>query len=82
MIDVENIAATAAAIENLLLAATALGLGVKWRTGTPAYDPNVKTFFGLSPEQQLIGFLYTGYPDVVLETKQRPSFEDRTIWMD
>ncbi len=82
VIEIENTAATAAAIENLLLAATALGLGAKWRTGGPAYDPNVKTFFGLSPAQAIIGFIYIGYPDLVVEPKQRPSFEDRTVWMN
>ncbi len=82
VIEIENVAAVAAAVENLLLAATALGLGAKWRTGGPAYDPSVKAFFGLSPEQHLVGFIYIGYPDLVVEPKERPSFEDRTVWIN
>src|SRR5215213_4982437 len=35
---IENICATAAATQNLLLAAHALGLGAKWRTGEWATD--------------------------------------------
>ncbi len=37
---IEQVSATAAATQNLLLAATALGLGSMWRTGDPCYDPN------------------------------------------
>ena len=81
-IEVENICAAAAAVQNLLLAAHALGLGVKWRTGGPSYDPAVKAFLGLSPDQHLIGFLYIGYPEKESAAPVRPSFEDRTIWFD
>jgi nitroreductase len=79
---VENICAAAAAIQNLLLAAHAEGLGAKWRTGGPATDPNVKQLLGLEPDQHLIGLIYIGYPETELAVKERPSFEDRTVWMD
>lgn len=82
VVEVENICATAAAAENLLLAAQALGLAGMWRTGPAASDPKVKTFLGLLPNQHLIGFLYLGYPDGDFSPKVRPSFEDRTVWMD
>jgi nitroreductase len=82
VIEVENICAAAAAVENLLLAAHAEGLGAKWRTGSPAEDPAVKQFLGFEPDQHLIGFIYIGYPETVTEPKKRPSFEDRTVWMD
>ena len=82
VIEVENICATAAAIENLLLVAHAEGLGAKWRTGDPAMDPKVKEFLGFEADQHLIGFLYIGYPDSDPTPKERPSFEDRTVWMD
>ena len=80
-IEVENICAAAAAVQNLLLAAHALGLGAKWRTGGPAYDPDVKAFLGLAPDQHLIGLLYIGYPEKESVAPTRPSFEDRTTWM-
>ncbi len=82
VIEVENICATAAAVENLLLAAHAEGLGAKWRTGSPARDSNVKQFLGFESDQHLIGFIYIGYPVASVEPKERPSFEDRTVWMD
>ena len=82
VIEVENICAAAAATENLLLAAHAEGLGAKWRTGGPATDPKVKKFLGFESDQHLIGFLYIGYPEGEMETKERPSFQDRTVWME
>lgn len=78
----ENLAAAAAACQNILLAAHALGLGAIWRTGEWARDPRVKQFFGLSTDQVLSGFIYVGYPETATEPAQRPSFEDRTVWME
>ena len=82
VLEIENICAVAAAVENLLLAAHAVGLGAHWRTGSAAHDADVKKFLGFSPEQELISFVYIGYPDMTPATAERPSFEDRTVWMD
>ncbi len=82
VLEIENICAAAAAIENLLLAARAEGLGAMWRTGAAARDPEVKKFLGFEPDQPLIGFVYVGIPDIPLELNERPSFADRTRWMD
>lgn len=80
--EIENICAGAAAVENLLLAASALGLGAMWRTGASVLDPEVKTFLGLQPAQPLIALVYLGYPDVELKLPARPDFRDRTLWME
>ncbi len=82
VLEIENICAVAAAVENLLLAAHAEGLGSHWRTGSAARDPEVKKFLGFGPEQELISFVYIGYPDLVPAALERPSFEDRTVWME
>jgi nitroreductase len=79
--EIENVCAVAAACENILLAAHALGLGGKWRTGDAARDPAVKKFLGFTPDQYLIAFLYIGYPANHSSPVQRPSFEDRTVWI-
>jgi nitroreductase len=78
----ENICAASAAAENMLLAVQALGLGAIWRTGAPTRSAQVKSFLGLKPEQPLIAFLYIGYRDQELPETERPSFEDRTTWME
>ncbi len=81
VVEVENICAAASAVENMLLAARALGLGAMWRTVPAARDPRVKAFFGLPPEQHLIGFIYVGYPGDVPEPLPRPGYEDRVTWL-
>jgi nitroreductase len=82
VLEIENICAVAAAVENLLLAAHAEGLGGMWRTGSAARDPEVKKFLGFTPDQELISFIYIGYPDPTTIVTERPSFDDRTVWMD
>ena len=82
VLEIENICAVAAAVENLLLAANAEGLGAMWRTGSAARDPQVKKFLGFTTDQELISFIYIGYPDIGPVALDRPSYEDRTVWMD
>lgn len=82
VLQIENICAAAAATENLLLAAHALGLGAKWRTGEWATDAKVKKFLGFEADQEVIGFIYVGYPEAGQEFPARPSFEDRVRWME
>jgi len=81
VLEIENICAAAAAIQNLLLAAHAMGLGAKWRTGEWARDAKVKEFLGFGSDQHIVGFIYVGYPEFVAEPVSRPSFADRTVWM-
>ena len=82
VLEIENICAVAAACQNLLLAAHAMGLGAKWRTGDWARDPKVKQFLGFEADQHVIAFIYVGYPEFIPEYPPRPSFEDRTVWME
>jgi nitroreductase len=82
VLEIENICAVAAAVENLLLAAHAEGLGAMWRTGSAARDLEVKKFLGFAPEQELIGFIYIGWPDLTTYLPERPSFEDRVVWKE
>ncbi|HVF24268.1 MAG TPA: nitroreductase [Anaerolineales bacterium] len=82
VLEIENICAVAAACQNLLLAAHAMGLGAKWRTGEWALDIRVKEFLGFDSDQHLIAFIYVGYPEFIAEPVTRPSFEDRTVWME
>ncbi len=58
--EIEQIVATGAAVENLFLAAHALGYGVMWKTGAAAYDPEVKTAIGLKPSDHIVGIIHVG----------------------
>ena len=82
VLEIENICAAAAACQNLLLAAHAMGLGAKWRTGEWARDPKIKAFLGFEADQHMIAFIYVGYPEFIPEHAPRPSFEERTVWME
>jgi len=82
VLEIENILAVSAACQNILLAAQALGLGTKWRTGDWARDAKVKEFLGLAADQLIAGFIYIGYPESISESEPRPSFEDRVVWME
>jgi nitroreductase len=81
VLEIENICAAAAATQNLLLAAHAMGLGAKWRTSEWARDAKVKEFLGFESDQHIIGFIYLGYPEFEAEPAPRHSFEDRTVWI-
>lgn len=62
-VEVEDVAAVACAIQNMLLAARARGLAIEWSTGAPARSEHLKQFFGLTPGHQLLGFICLGCPD-------------------
>ena len=57
---IEQVSAVAAATQNMLLAATALGVGSMWRTGEPCYDPLVRAAIGLPETALMLGFIYLG----------------------
>jgi nitroreductase len=57
---IEQKLSAAAAAQNILLAATALGFGAMWKTGGAAYDEAVKMALGLRAEDAIVGFLHIG----------------------
>jgi nitroreductase len=61
--EIEQILSTAAAAQNILIAAHAQGFGAKWLTGANAYDDHVKSVLGLATDDRLIGFIYLGTVD-------------------
>jgi nitroreductase len=58
--EIEQVIAVGAAVENLVLAAHAMGYGVMWKTGAAAYDPRVKAVLGLRPDDHIVAILYLG----------------------
>lgn len=71
-LNAENRDAVAAAVQNLLLAATAAGLASFW--STPALDdvPAVLDLCGFEPGVTLVGVLYLGWPNGSVEVPERP----------
>ena len=58
----EEVEAVAAAVQNMWLTATSLGLGGYWSTGGMTYHPAMHNFLGLGPEDQCLGFFMLGVP--------------------
>jgi nitroreductase len=77
----EELAACHAAVQNLLLAAHALGLGAVWRTGKTAYHPVMRELFGLREQDEIVGFIYVGYPDMKELPGMRTPFTRKTVWV-
>jgi nitroreductase len=57
---IEQILSAAAAAQNVMVGAFALGLGCAWKTGEAAYDPEIKAALGLTATDAIVGFLYLG----------------------
>ena len=58
--EIEQVGAAHAAVQNMMLAAQALGYGAMWKTGAAAYDAGVKALMGLAPEDHIVGLVYLG----------------------
>ena len=81
VLEIENIEATAAAVQNMLLAGEEMGLALMWRTGEAAYDPRVKQKLGLSPEDHIVSLLYVGFPAIPHLPRQPVPYEEKTTWL-
>lgn len=79
--EIEEIAATAAATQNMLLAAEALRLGAIWRSGWVTYCDEVREFLGLSERATVLGFVYVGYTSIPAAARIRRSADAVTTWM-
>jgi nitroreductase len=80
VLEIENIEAVAAAVQNMLLTAEEMGLACMWRTGDAAYDPHVKRWLGLAPGDHIVSFLYVGYPAIPRLERVPISFKEKTTW--
>lgn len=77
----EDRAATHAAIENMLLAAHGQGLGAIWRSGAPVYHPRMKQAFNLGEQEELVGLVFMGYPDLQPVRQPRKPISEVTTWL-
>ncbi|MCW3122798.1 MAG: nitroreductase [Flavipsychrobacter sp.] len=60
---IEEIAAASAAIQNILLGATALGISSFWSTGGMTLHPALKEHLHLGTEDIVLGLIFLGYTD-------------------
>jgi nitroreductase len=81
IVEIEEIASGAAAGQNMLLAAHALGLAAIWRSGRPTYSRQVREFLNLSERATVLGFIYLGYPSMDAPTRERRPVPEVTTWL-
>jgi nitroreductase len=77
----EEICATAAAVDNILLGAEALGIAVLWSTGGTVLQQVMKDYLDLGVEDTILGLLYMGYSDEPLRPGKRTPVGDKTTWI-
>lgn len=71
----EQILSAGAVCQNMLVAATALGLACQWLTEWYSYDDQVKAAIGLGEGERIAGFVYLGTAKEPPEERARPDLD-------
>ncbi|MEL6671694.1 MAG: nitroreductase [Bacteroidota bacterium] len=80
---IEEIEAVAAAVQNMHLTATALGLGAYWSSGGVVYHDRMREWMGLGEEDKLLGFFMVGRPkDGWPRGKRNSAWQDKVEWVE
>jgi nitroreductase len=78
----EDYGAAMMAIENLLVAATADGLGTALRTGGIMDNPDLRALVGAGDGFRVVGVVSLGYPAGSEEPKRRTTAAELTTWLE
>ena len=79
--ELEEVASVACAVQNILLSASAQGLGCYWGTGGVTYFEEAKPYLDLEPEDKLMGFLYMGITESKWPAGRRKPIGDKVAWI-
>ena len=77
----EELGAVFCAVQNMYLTATAYGVGCYLSTGGITNFEEAKSFFGLSNEDKLCGFLHIGMPKGAVPDGRRKPIADKVKWV-
>ena len=77
----EEVEATACAIQNILLGATALGMASFWSTGGAITKQSMKDFLGLGEHDQVAGVIYLGHTDEHPQGTRKVPLEEKVKWL-
>jgi nitroreductase len=80
--EIEEIEATACAVQNMLLTATAYGLGSFWSSPKFLYTPTANEKFGYKKEDKILGLIYLGYPATEWPKSHRKPLEYVVEWVN
>ena len=73
--------ATVCAVQNLLLAARALGIGGKWITNAPSMHAHTRAALGFGEGAHMMGMLYLGYPAGEWPRGERRPVAEKVRWV-
>jgi nitroreductase len=76
----EQVHAVVAAVQNMFLAAHALGYGAMWKTGTAVTAAAVRKLLGLDDDAQIVAFLYLG-TNATPGPVRAPAIAGKTRWL-
>jgi len=79
---IEEIEATACAVQNMHLTATAQGLAFFWSSPKFLYEGLSNEFLGFGAEDTVLGLIYLGYPSEEWPKGQRRPIEYVTEWFE
>lgn len=77
----EDYAAAYMAIENLCLAATAVGLGTHVKSGGVMDDPRARQAVGVGEDERIVATISLGEPAEVPSPKKRTEASELTTWV-
>ncbi len=80
--EIEEVEAVACAAQNILLTATAYGLGAFWSSPKFLYLPESATAFGYGENDKMLGLIYLGYPTGEWPKAHRKPLEYVTTWVE
>tara|TARA_B110000438_G_scaffold144711_1_gene139349 strand:- start:268 stop:852 length:585 start_codon:yes stop_codon:yes gene_type:complete len=80
--EIEEVEAVACAVQNMLLTATAYGIGSFWSTPKILNTKAMKDFFNLEEEDKCLGLLYFGYTNEDWPVGQRKPIEYISEWIN
>ncbi len=78
---VEEITATACAIQNMLLGATSMGIASFWSTGGMVHNTAMKKLLELGEEDIVMGILYLGYADNIPNGERLIPLSEKVTWV-
>lgn len=76
----EEIAAVACSVQNIWLAASAIGIGAYW--STPALIHSLNSFLKLKEDEKCIGLFYMGYHQEAPQVGNRTPIEEKITWIE
>jgi len=79
--EVEEVIATACAAQNMMLTATAYGLGAYWSSPGFLFHPDAPVEFGYAAEDRVLGLIHLGYPSGEWPKSHRKPLEYVTKWV-